>query len=248
MIGYLHEGDCLPWLRSLPSDSVDACITDMPYGTTACAWDTVVPLTDWWREIRRIVKPRGAVVTTAQQPFTSTLINSNLAGFCYTWVWDKGFGANFVQASRMPLRVTEDVVVFSRDGKMPIYRPQMVARDTPIKKGGNKQAQAIPIRQSAAAMAFTAQGKTYTNKHPTTLLSFSVRENRGEHPTQKPVSLFAYLIETYVPPGGVVLDPFLGSGTTAVAAERTGRGWMGAEKSAEYCDVIRRRVLAEMLA
>ena len=242
----LHQGDCLPWLRTLPSDSVDACVTDMPYGPTACAWDAAVPLEDWWREARRVVRPRGAILTTAQQPFTTALINSNFAGFCYTWVWDKGFAANFVQASRMPLRVTEDIVVFSRDGKMPAYFPQKTARDAPIKKGGNRQSQAIPI-SGPAARALSASEKIYTDKHPTTLLSYSVRENRGDHPTQKPVSLFAYLIQTYVPLGGTVLDPFMGSGTTAVAAVQTGRGWIGAEKRPDYCALTWQRVMQAML-
>lgn len=243
----VHHGDCLPWLRTLPSDSVDACITDMPYGTTACAWDVVIDLPSWWAEVMRVVRPGGAVVTTAQQPFTTALINSNMVGFCYTWVWHKHFGANFVQAKRMPLRVHEDVVVFSKTGRMPNYFPQMEHRTTPIKKGGNKQSAAIPVRQTATAVAFGAINKQYDEKHPTTLISISSREDRGLHPTQKPVSLFEYLIRTYVPENGTVLDPFMGSGTTALAAWRTGRRWIGAEKNVDYVAMYERRLLAEMM-
>lgn len=243
----IHCGDCLPWLQTLPGSSVDACITDMPYGTTACAWDTVVDLPAWWREIRRVVAPGGAIVSTAQQPFTTTLINSNFVGFCYTWVWHKHFGANFVQAKRMPLRVHEDILVFSADGKMPRYFPQMEARDKPITKGGNRQSAAIPVRQTSAAVAFGLAKKQYDDKHPTTLVSVSSREDRGAHPTQKPVALFEYLVKTYVPEGGIVLDPFMGSGTTALAALRTGRRWIGAEKHAEYVALAEARLMKEML-
>lgn len=243
----IHLGDCVPWLRSLPSGSVDACVTDMPYGVTSCAWDAVVPLAEWWGEVNRVVSHGGAIVTTAQQPFTTDLINSNRAGFCYSWVWYKHFGANFVNAKRMPLRVHEDILVFSNTGRAPRYFPQMEQRTIPIKKGGNKQSEAIPIRQTATSTAFSANAKEYTDKHPTTLISISSRENRGHHPTQKPVSLFEYLVRTYVPESGIVLDPFMGSGTTALAALQSGRRWIGAEKHPEYHALAERRIMAEFM-
>lgn len=245
--GTFMLGDCLERMREIPDGSVDMILCDLPYGTTACKWDAVLPWGDLWSEYHRVVKDGGAIVLTAAQPFTTAMIASNMTGFCYLWVWNKRFGANFVQAKRQPLRIHEDVVVFSKNGKMPIYYPQKTKRDKPIKKGGNKQSEAIPIRQSEASAAFGATAKSYDDKHPETIIEFNSRdEARGLHPTQKPVALFEYLIRTYTDEGMTVLDNCAGSGTTAIAAERTGRNWICIERDETYfakaCERVEKEV------
>lgn len=240
---HLLEGDCLEIMPHL--GRVDAIITDPPYGTTACKWDSVIPFDPMWAQIKRVVKKNGAVVMTASQPFTSALVMSNAENFAHSWVWNKRFAANFVQAKRQPLKDHEDVLVFGTHGKQPYYTPQMVKRDAPIKKGGNKPSKAIPIRQTEAAVQFGADEKTYDTKHPTTAtsLAFSSREaGRGQHPTQKPVALMEYLIRTYTAEGETVLDFTMGSGTTLVACVKTGRRGIGIELDPQHFDTACRRV------
>lgn len=250
MTRQLMQGDCLELMRSLPDASVDMILCDLPYGTTACAWDSVINLTDLWREYSRVVRGDGAIVLTAAQPFTTALAASNLNAFRYSLVWNKQFAGNFVQAKRMPLRTHEDVLVFCTSGKSPRYFPQIVKRDKPIKKGGNKQSEAIPIRQTEAAAAFGQAGKVYDEKHPISIMDFSNRGagDRGLHPTQKPVALMEYLINTYTEPGDVVLDNCMGSGTTGVACVNTGRKFIGIERDEKYFAIASERIRAASAA
>jgi hypothetical protein len=240
----LMKGDCLEMMKLIPEGAVDMVLCDLPYGTTACAWDAVIPFDQLWPEYKRIVRADGAIVLTAAQPFTTVLAASNLSAFRYTLVWDKKFAGNFVQAKRMPLRTHEDILVFCTSGKSPRYFPQMTARDVPIKKGGNKQSSAIPIRITGASEAFGAEGKTYDEKHPISILEFSNRGkgDRGDHPTQKPVALMEYLIRTYTNEGDTVLDNTMGSGTTGVAAANTGRQFIGIERDDKYFAIAQKRI------
>ena len=242
MIELMH-GDCLELMTSIPDGSVDAIICDLPYGTTACKWDTVIPFEPLWAQYRRVAKRNAAIVLTASQPFTTALIASNLKEFRYCWVWDKRFAANFVQAKRMPLRVHEDVAVFCKSGKTPAYYPQMIARDVPIKIGGNKPSAAIPIRQTEAAREFGESGKTYDEKYPETVIEFNCRDGRGLHPTQKPVALMEYMIRTYTKEVDTVLDNCMGSGTTGVACVNTNRNFIGVEKELQYYEIAKNRIL-----
>jgi len=239
----LMLGDCLERMKEIPDGSVDLILADPPYGTTACKWDSVIPLEPMWEQLKRIVKPNGAIVLFGSQPFTSKLIVSNINNFAHCWVWNKRFAGNFVQAKRQPLKDHEDVVVFSSNGKQPLYFPQMTGREKPIKKGGNNQSQAIPIAVTAASKSFGEQGKTYDKKHPTTTcLTFSSREGRGLHPTQKPVPLMEYLIKTYTHENETVLDFCMGSGTSGIAAKNTGRKFIGIEKDAGYFEIAKQRL------
>lgn len=238
----LMQGDCLERMREIPAGSVDMVLTDLPYGTTACKWDTVIDLPSMWAELKRITKPNGAIVMTASQPFTTTLIASNLKAFAYSWVWDKKVGANFVQAKRMPLKTTEDVLVFCTSGKTPDYYPQMVARDKPVSRSKNStNSGSIPIRGEAYE---GFGGKTWTHKYPSHLLEFSCRARgqRGLHPTQKPVALMEYLILTYTNEGDTVLDFTMGSGTTGVACVNTGRKFIGIELDPDYFAIAQERI------
>lgn len=240
----LMQGDCLELMKSIQDASVDMILCDLPYGTTRCAWDSIIPFEHLWREYGRITKKGGAIVLTASQPFTTVMIASNMKNFAHSWVWNKRFAANFVQAKRQPLKDHEDVVVFSMDGKQPDYYPQMVKRDKPITKGGNSQSSAIPIAITDASRAFSEAGKSYDMKNPTTAgsLEFSVRDGRGLHPTQKPVALMEYLIRTYTNEGMTVLDNCMGSGTTGVACVNTGRNFIGIEMDEKYFRIAKDRI------
>ena len=181
---------------------------------------------------------------TASQPFTTTLISSNMQGYCYNWVWNKRFAGNFVQAKRQPLKDHEDVCVFSSDGKMPMYVPIMLDRDKPIKKGKNEcELGAVPLRGSCKDV-----GKVYDKKYPTsvTSLEFSSRDvSRGLHPTQKPVALMEYLIKTYTNEGETVLDFTMGSCSTGIACLRTNRKFIGIELDENYFNIAKERITNE---
>lgn len=231
-------GDCLQAMEGLPDASVDMILTDLPYGTTACKWDVVIPFEPLWHQWKRICRFDGAIVLTAAQPFTSKLVMSNPKGFAYAWVWDKGVGASFVQAKRMPMRVHEDVLIFSPSGKTPRYFPQMVPKDKPLTVKESKACKnaAIPINPRPA--------KTYTESYPRSIQSFSSRSagSRGLHPTQKPVPLMEYLIKTYTQRGETVLDCCMGSGTSGVAAVQIGRKFIGIEKDENYFEIAKERI------
>lgn len=226
----LYFGDCLTEMARLESGSVDMILCDLPYGTTACSWDAVIPFPELWAAYRRIAKSNAAIVLTASQPFTTALIASNYAGFAYELIWDKGRGFEPGLAKLRPQKAHESVVVFSGNGKMPAYNPLMVERDAPKKIRGNTSNAGQGILSGSGVFE-----KTYTHRYPTSVMLFG---NAGQsikvHPTQKPVALFEYLIKTYTNPGDVVLDNTMGSGTTGVACANTGRRFIGIERDPGY--------------
>ena len=229
----LYLGDCLEGMPRLPSASVDLVLCDLPYGTTRNKWDAVVPFAELWREYERL--SHGAAVLNGAQPFTSALIASNPAGFRYAWVWDKANPTGFLNAKKQPLRVTEDVLVF---GRPRAYNPQMETRGAPRKKGGYTKPGG-----SDNYGAFDPVQTLSNEYYPTNLLRISNAARIGkEHPTQKPVALFQYLIKTYTNPGDTVLDNCMGSGTTGVACMNTGRNFIGIEKDSAYFAIARRRI------
>lgn len=228
-------------MPTLPAGSVDMILVDPPYGTTACKWDAVIPFDPMWREVRRVLKKNGAAVFTASQPFTSALVMSNPAEFRHAWVWNKVFAANVMQAKRQPLKIVEDVLVFSTGDKGPAYAPQMQKRDKPIKAGGTKASAAIPNRSSQTAREELSQ-KVYDEKYPSSILTFNVRDGRGLHPTQKPIGLLEYMIRTYSNEGDTVLDFTMGSGSTGVACQNTGRSFIGIERDEKYFQIAQQRL------
>lgn len=195
-----------------------------------------------WKQVWRVLKPNGAAVFTASQPFTSALVMSNPNQFRHAWVWDKRFAGNVMQAKRQPLKTVEDVLVFSTGNKSPSYFPQMEKRDTPIKVGGLNSNGAIPNMSGVEARA-AIKAKIYDEKYPTSILKYNVREERGLHPTQKPVALMEYLIKTYTNEGETVLDFTMGSGTTGVACKNTGRNFIGIERDEKYFQIASERIL-----
>jgi site-specific DNA-methyltransferase (adenine-specific) len=235
---HLLQGDCLEILPTLPDMSVDAIITDVPYGTTACKWDVIIPLDKMWEQVKRLCK--GAFVTTASQPFTSVLIMSNLDWFRQELIWDKVLPVGHLDANRRHLRRHENILLFSAAG-YPTYNPQKTVRGKPRWKGGTQEFQA----GETVYHSYT-QIKTFNNEYyPTSLVQVSngdrTRPEVGFHPTQKPVALYEYLIKTYTNPGDTVLDFCAGSGTTIVAAIKTGRNVIGIEKEREYFEIMERR-------
>lgn len=225
--------DALELVAGLGDASVDAIITDMPYGTTACAWDVVIDLPSWWAAVKRVLKPRGVMVTTASQPFTSVLVCSNLAWFRYEWIWIKEQGKQPQMANLRPQKAHESILVFSETAHA--YRPQLW-RDIPY----NKKAATTPQSKTHAPGFFGVDKQNQSLRYPVSYLFF-VSQN-GQHPTQKPVALYEYLIRTYTQPGDLVVDPFAGSGTTGVAARNLGRRYILGDITPEYVDIARQRL------
>ena len=239
---WLMKGDCLERMKEIPSGSVDLILTDPPYGTTACKWDSVIPFEPMWAELKRIIKPNCAIVMTSSQPFTTALISSNIKDYHHSWVWYKRFAANFPQAKRQPLRVHEDVIVF---GKTPKYYPAMTKRDVTIKKGKNAGAEMYGGVSGLGREDY--KGKVYDEKYPETIVEFNIRaDGRKLHPTQKPVALMEYLIKTYTNENETVLDFTMGSGTTGLACMNTKRNFIGIERDDKYFDISVKRIKGEL--
>jgi len=221
-------GDCLVEMDKIPDGSIDAVITDPPYGTTACKWDSVIPFEPMWAQLKRVIKPNGAIVLFGSEPFSSALRMSNIKMYKYDWVWDKRYPANYPQAKKQPMKRHENISVFGVNN--PVYCPQMIKRDKPIKKGKNGGAEVF--RKGLEREDY--RGKVYTHQYPTAIQLFPTRkEGKKVHPTQKPVALMEYLIKTYTNEGETVLDFTMGSGTTGVACRNTGRNFIGIENDLE---------------
>ena len=228
-------GDCLERMKEIPSGSVDLILTDPPYGTTACKWDSVIPFDLMWEELKRIIKPNGAIVLFASQPFTSALIMSNPKGFKYSWVWDKVKPSTGLHAKVMPLRSTEDIVVFG-SGKIN-YFPQMVQKKLRVEEKNDSNGETF----GGARVK-----RLHDNKglgYPKNLLTLSKADQTGRvHPTQKPVALMEYLIKTYANEGETVLDFTMGSGTTGVACCNLSRSFIGIEMDENYFNIASKRI------
>ena len=235
----LMLGDCLERMKEIPDGSVDMILADPPYGTTACKWDSVIPLAPMWEQLKRVIKPNGAIVLMAAQPFTSALCASNFGGFKYCAVWDKKIPAGMSYARFRPMQQHEDIVVFAKSGEKLNYIPQVTQRDKPIKKGGNKFSEVAPIAACKDGAVFK---KEYTTKQPTTILQFDKVRKGAVHPTQKPVALMEYLIKTYTVEGETVLDFTMGSGTTGVACKSLNRNFIGIEKDETYFKIAQERI------
>ena len=227
----LHNGDCLAVLPSIPSGSIDAIITDIPYGTTSIKWDSIIPFVPMWEQVQRVLKSSGVFITTSSQPFTSALIMSNPKYFKYEWIWEKTIPTGVAQSSYMPMKYHENILIFGNS--KPTFNKIMAVRSA----SGKARAK-TPINGSSTKGSHFHLGKQVKRQYdpnfvnPKSVLKFgSVANSKGKiHPTQKPVALYEYLIRTYTNEGETVLDIAMGSGTTIEAAERTGRNSIGIEK------------------
>ena len=224
-------------MQTIPDGSVDMILTDPPYGTTACKWDSIIPLEPMWKHLKRVIKPNGAVVMTASQPFTTTLIASNMRMFKYCWVWHKTRKTGFPNAKRQPLRNTEDVIVFY--SKQATYNPQGVTRvDKKVIR--NKPVNFTVNAGENDGSLCKSYIQEYTG-YPNTVLAVK-SEGKTVHPTQKPVALMEYLIKTYTNEGELVLDFACGSGTTCVAAKNLNRHFIGIELDIKYFEIACLRI------
>ena len=235
----LIQGDCLEKMKDIPDGSIDMILCDLPYGTTACKWDSVIPFESLWEQYERIIKLNRAIVLTASQPFTSALVMSNLKLFKYEWIWDKHIPRGFQVAKYRPMMKHENVLVFG-SGKL-AYNPIMVPRDKPVTvKNYSKKNK---ISSNDIGKYNDGRSFTYTHKSPDSIIVGCWEANAGKvHPTQKPVSLFEYLIKTYTNDGDTVLDNCMGSGTTGVACKNLNRNFIGIEKDPEYFKIAEKRI------
>lgn len=252
MLNKIHHGDCLEIMKDIPDGSVDMILCDLPYGTTACKWDSVIPFDKLWAQYERIIKENGAIVLTAAQPFTSALVMSNPKLFRYELIWEKSRPTNSFMRKTQPLRYHENIVIFSKStahnmSKKPMkYYPQMLQKDESKKR--------TPRNVTEHTLKDSVYGENRTLKvddgtrsmaddvYPKSVMLFHRDSNAGLHPTQKPVALFEYLIKTYTNEGETVLDNCIGSGTTAIACMNTNRNFIGIEKEKEYVDIANERI------
>ena len=246
---WLMKGDCLERMKEISSGSVDMVLTDPPYGTTACKWDSIIPLEPMWEQLKRIIKPNGAIVMTASQPFTSVLGSSNVQNLRYSWIWKKGRPTNFPNAKRMPLKGFEDILVFY--SKPCTYNPQdLIKVDRVVKNTGTKTRKGSLKENGDRTSVHNDMVKhdTYAQEftnYPRGILEYS-QDSLSLHPTQKPVALMEYLIKTYTNEGETVLDFTMGSGSTGVACANTGRKFIGIELDDKYFDVAKNRIIGFM--
>ena len=235
----LHKGNCLEVMKSIPDGSVDMILADPPYGTTACKWDSVIDLTLMWEQLKRVVKPNGAIVMTAANPFTSVLVCSNLKDFKYDWCWRKPKGTGHLNAKKMPMRDKEDVVVFY--SKPCTYNPQFTS-GTPYKDKAGKDHSATTSMTDSYGAYNNFRNDNEGKRYPKQVLEFGVVERGTVHPTQKPVALMEYLIKTYTNEGETVLDFTMGSGTTGVACCNLSRSFVGIELDETYFNIASKRI------
>ena len=241
----IYNEDCLEGMKRIPDGSVDMILCDLPYGTTACKWDTIIPFEPLWEQYERVVKDNGAIVLTASQPFTSALVMSNPKIFRYQWYWNKNKVTGFANAKKQPLRNVEDIVVFYK--RLPTYNPQGLIEINKTKKNGKSvggETLRRSVEESSGKGSLRTSGHTYVQKYtnyPRQALHIN-SESRTVHPTQKPVALFEYLIKTYTNEGETVLDNCIGSGTTAIACLNTNRNYIGFELDKEYFNIANDRI------
>ena len=235
-----YQGDCLDVMKQIEDKSIDMILCDLPYGTTACKWDVIIPFEPLWEQYRRIIKDNGAIVLTASQPFTSALVMSNISLFRHSWIYKKKCASNFAQAKYSPMKEHEDVVVFglSKVKYYPIKEERQGRGAERVKHNFNET-------QSGEFTCIRKAKPSPTElRYPSSIQEFNNRAvgDRGDHPTQKPVALFEYLIRTYTNEGVTVLDNCAGSGTTAIACLNTKRNYICIEKDEKYFNIAEKRI------
>ena len=229
----LHLGDCLDILPTLPDDSIDMVMVDLPYGTTACKWDSIIPLDFLWEQYNLICKKNAAMLFTSAQPFTTTLASSNINNFRYEWIWEKPQGTNPMNAKVMPLKSHENILIFYRS--KPTYNPQMWY-STPYSGFSSDTSK---IGEVYGNQQSKHRDNPEGSRYPKTVLKF--KQEKGLHPTQKPVGLMEYLIKTYTNEGDTVLDNTMGSGPTGVACVNCNRSFVGIEMDKKYYQISKER-------
>ena len=247
----IYNADCLEGMKDIPDGIVDAIICDPPLGTTRNKWDSIIPLPELWSQYKRIIKPNGAIVLFSQQPFTSTLVLSNPEMFKYEWIWEKEHGTGHLNSNYAPMKIHENILVFSQASACFVKDPKDAMVFNPQYKSGkaytmerkhNPKSGNYDTAWNKGAFSTINDGEHYK---PTDVLLFG-RDKDRTHPTQKPVELIRYLIRTYSNEGDVILDSCMGSGTTAIAAIREKRHFIGFELNEEYYEKACKRIQAEL--
>jgi len=229
----LRLGNCLELMKDIPDGSIDAIITDPPYGTTACKWDSVIPFDLMWEQLNRIIKPNGAIVLFGSEPFSSALRMSNIKNYRYDWKWDKVRGSNFATVKKRPFNSFEDIAVFYK--KQPTYNPQMwEGKPYEQKQGYVGESKQTGLKRKEVITVSNG------DRYPLSIIRIS--KESGLHPTQKPVELMEYLIKTYTNENETVLDFTMGSGSTLVACQNTNRNGIGMEMGEKYFGIAQNRV------
>ena len=249
IVAILYHGECLEVMGGLIDQGVkvDAVITDPPYGTTACKWDSVIPFPEMWERLEKLIKPNGAIVLFGSEPFSSALRMSNIKRYKYDWVWEKNKGSNFAAVKYQPMKEHENVLVF--------YKGRSTYNEIRIERSAAGKAMVKkPVTSKGARKSDRSITGNFDNGHSNHHLNLNTRCARsvikfntqvGLHPTQKPVPLMEYLIKTYTNPGEMVLDFTMGSGTTGVACKQTGRNFIGIEQDGKYFDIAFERIKGE---
>ena len=238
----IYNEDCLEGMRRIPDKSVDMILCDLPYATSACKWDTIIPFEPLWEQYERVIKDGGAIILTASQPFTTKLISSNFDWFKYELIWNKVLPTGFAIAKIQPMKQHENVLVFGK-GKV-TYNPQMTPREKPRTYNRTHK----NYEGSENLQKHDGKARTLTHYYPRSLLEFSNANNKSKvHPTQKPVPLFEYLIRTYTNENETILDNCMGSGTTAIACLNTNRNFIGFELDETYHTVANERITKHLL-
>jgi len=243
----LRKGDCLEVMKDIPSGSIDAIITDPPYGTTACKWDSVIDFDLMWEQLNRIIKPNGAIVLFGSEPFSSALRMSNIKNYKYDWTWQKNKPTGNFIAKIQPMRALEQISVFYM--KQPTYNPQKIKR-TPeefkacYRKKDSVYSNGEQFGKGTKGVLIRKTKEEQWFKHPINLINFDLPDGRKgkQHPTQKPVPLMEYLIKTYTNEKETVLDFTMGSGSTMVACQNTNRNGIGIEQDENYFNIAKQRI------
>jgi len=232
----IYLGNCLNLMPEIETGSIDMILCDLPYGTTACKWDTIIPFHPLWEQYKRIIKPNGAIVLFGSEPFSSALRMSNIKNYKYDWIWEKEQGSNFFMAKKQPMKNTENISVFYNMQCM--YNPQMIDAGKPWSKkdSGKNEIKHLGVIEKE----FSKKSKGNL-RYPLVVQPFT-RIRDGKHPTQKPVLLMEYLIKTYTNEGELVLDNCIGSGTTAIACLNTKRNFIGMEQDQKYFEIANKRI------
>ena len=234
------QGDCLERMKEIESGSIDMILADPPYGTTACKWDSVIDLPLMWDELKRIIKPNGAIVLTAQTPFDKVLGASNLPMLKYEWIYEKTAATGHLNAKKMPMKAHENILVFYK--KLPTYNPQKTSGHTPV----NSYTKQHDADGDCYGKTISVSGGGNTDRYPRSVQIFSSDKQKIKlHPTQKPVALMEYMIKTYTNEGETVLDFTMGSGSTGVAAKNLNRSFIGIELDEKYFQIAQDRINGE---
>ena len=242
----LLQGDCLELMKQIPNGSIDMILCDLPYGTTACRWDSVIPIDKLWKEYRRIIKSNGVIVLFGSEPFSTRLRSAALDLYKYDWIWVKNHSTGFQHAKNMPMKKHENISVFSPGGmghkrllgnRRMTYNPQGIVEENHIRKTTKNKFGSIAGKRPSQKEFFIQECSNY----PESVLNYP-KESNAVHPTQKPVALLEYLIKTYTNPGETVLDNCMGSGSTGVACVNTGRDFIGIELDPHYFEVAKQRI------